>query len=82
MCFLGLGISHQGGSGPTPTSLQTPRSFRTAVLQFEILEKSAGAEGAKIFWGGLLSAFFFCVYTQNTRNFVEKSKMGENIKKI
>ena len=63
----------------------TPKVFEPVFLQFEILGERVGAKGAENFFFALPEGVFFftrCVYTQNTQNFVENSKMFEKHRKI
>ena len=66
---------------PPPPPPDPPQLFEPVFLQFEILGERVSAEGAENFlWPFLRGYFFFftlCVYTQNTQNFVEKSKTFE-----
>ena len=67
-------------SRPSPPP-NPPKVFKPVFLQFEILEERLGVEN--LFFPFLRGFFFtLCVYTQNTRNFVENSKMFEKDRNI
>ena len=61
-----------------------PKVFEPLFLQFEILGERVGTEGAENLFTPFLRGFCFtrCVYTQNTQNFVENSKMFEKHRKF
>ena len=69
---------------PIPPPPNAPKVLEPGVLQFEILGETVGAKGARILFFWLLEGgnFSLYVYTQNTQNFVENSKMGEKHRKI
>ena len=70
-------------SKPPPPPPDPPKVLGPVFLQFEILGERVGAKGAKFFFAFPEGVFFFtlCVYTQNTQNFVENSKMFEKHRK-
>ena len=68
---------------PRPSRL--PLSFQPAFLQFEILGERVGAKDAENMFFSLpegVFCFTLRVYTQNTQNFVENSKMFEKHRKF
>ena len=87
---LGGGITGAACSNsrtsPPPSPLQTPQSFRarlSPILRF--WGKGLVPKAPKIFFALPEGVFFFypmCVYTKNTQNFAEKSKMFEKHRKI
>ena len=68
---------------PLPPPPDPPQIFEHVLLHIEIFGGNAGAKGAEIFVLPPDWVIFFPlrVYTQNTENFVENSKMGEKTKK-
>ena len=69
----------------TPPLPDPPKVFDPVYLQFEIVGERAGAKGAEFFFFCTSEGVFFftlCVYTQNTQNFVENSKMFEKHRKV
>ena len=69
-----------------PPPPDPPKIFEPVFLQFEILGERVGAEGAEFFFfalpEGVFLFFTLRVYTQNTQNFVEDSKMFEKHRKF
>ena len=64
---------------PPPLPIQALKVFEPVFLQFEILGKTVGAKGARLFFFGLLRGVFFlnpCVHTQNNESFFDNSKNG------
>ena len=59
-----------------------PKIFQPVFLQFEILGERVGPKAPKFFLPFLRVFSTLCVYTQNTQNFVENSKMFEKHRKI
>ena len=90
MQFFALGSSkikvseREGGlfKSTTPPLCAAPQSFRTHLSPILDLWTNAGAKGAKIWPPKRVFSFALCVYTQNTQNLVENSKMDEKHKKI
>ena len=69
-----VGTRPQRGGGPPP--LYGPQNCRTEQCALSALEILFQAYGR-----GNFSCSTLCVYTQNTQNFVENSKMAEKHKK-
>ena len=90
-CRTFTSLTPQGGrpvlvpDPPPPSPLQTPPKFSNPSFpNLRFWGKGLAPKAPKIFLFPFLRGFFFtrCVYTQNTQNFVENSKMFEKHRKF